>query len=284
MKLVTQYYNLWREDLEKYYIENTHTGSLTYSLYSVQNSIETLVGDSGVLIFPGDTAEITFTEEGIYSLKITTPILADRSGVPPPEGTITEVTTYSLRYFQELKASMLDTMRTAMQGCSYFYVGCEGDNINPTKSNLYKTQLLTSVKELYLHLLLSQDFMRDYRSCFNVTLTDDSKRLIDLIQDYYQTISLHGNEVNGVHLMRLVTAYLYLLLYVIEEDAASTTDDLSASQEDEIAAVEAMFSLEDLANTFHDLNINYLSVISKIQACYTQKPFGGNGIMIDQTI
>ena len=261
MKIVTTYYDFWREDLVKYFIENTDSSiSLTYSLYSVVNSVETLIIEDTIIA--GDTASVEFDKEGIYKLYIEDSV---------------ETTSYSLKHFPILKQSIIDLMKNAV--CCTGSHGCDDTTTeNPLNQNLYNTQLLLSSQGVYLHLLLSQSFMRDYRSCFDVTLTDDSKTLISLLQDYYGEILIQGNNTSKSHLLRLYMAYLYILVYTIEMDAASYSEEFFSSQTEETELVEAMFDLENMNTCFNDLNINLTNVMSALDACYKTKPFGSDGV------
>ena len=271
MKIITEYYELWREDLEKYFIKNIDIGSssITYSLYSVQNSVETLVGEEDILLISGTTGEVTFVNEGIYTLKITDVV----------------TTSYSIRYFPTLKNIILTLAKEQICNCNGIddtQLGCTSSSKSPSAQYLYDFQFSNTSLRLYLDLLLSQDFIRDYRSCFNVILTDDSVTLLSLMDNIVSNMQLNGNISNSTHLTRLYNAYLYLLLYVIELDTAEYTEETTIVVNPETALVNALFDITTIASCFNDLNINPTTVMSKLDDCYKTKPFSGNGICEEQ--
>ena len=274
MRISTSHYDFWIEDLTKYFIQNNNSGtpsyslgdpiqiggSISYALYSIKNSIETLLEE--YTITAGDNEQLGITDEGIYKLYI-------NDGSPK-----SEIPSYIIKHFPTLKQGIIDLMKDAICDCAFLDTSCSNGSI-PTKTNNYNTQLLLSSQGLHLYSLLSQDFIRDYRECFDITLTDDSKRLIGTLQSYYADILINGNASSRVRLLRLYLAYLYLLVYTIEKDSAAYTEVLTISQDNEVKLVEEMFGIDSMVSCFNELNINYALVIDKLDTCYKTNNFGG---------
>lgn len=263
MNIITTEYNLWRENLNTYYIKNIiGTGNtISLSLYSVKDSTETAlvkqdIQDGVIYLLP-------ISDEGVYKLYI-------------------EQTSYTIKYFPTLIQSIVDLIQSQICDCNDSSgnknLNCISVEDSIISQNYYDIQFVSASVNLYLHLLLSQSFTRDYRNCFDIILQDNSTTLLSLIQNVTNNLLLQGNISDSTHLYKAAIAYLYLLLYVIELDTASHTDNIAIPQTNEIKLVEDLFSIKDLNLCFNKLNINSVSVISKLTSCYQSKLFGGDGV------
>lgn len=282
MKIITTYYEFWRED-NVYYVKNIDSAVyLPYTLYTVKNSVETPLDTPLTLIDPDETVTLNLTDEGSYKIVITH---------PAEDGIAIISTSYNIRYYANIKSNIIPLMREMICNCLNLdssVSSCSSTSVSPVTNDLYNVALLYNSVGLYRDLLLSPTFLRDYRTCLMSVLENTNVTLHTLLQATYTELINKGVPSNSIHLLRLYTAYMYILFYVIELDIAEyttgdngttnyTLDELTTVQStdsDDVAAVKELFLLENMLTCFTALNIDVLSVFNNLNNCYKDNIFG----------
>lgn len=259
MNIKKDKFTLWRENLSTYHVDDDGTLQqiLIVKLYSIKNSVETLVKEYDME--DRDTITLDIVEEGIYKLYI-------------------ENFVYTIKHFPTLKQTIIDLIKTNIHSCNdKDDSDCNSTEIT-TLSKAYGLRFALTTIDQYLNLLLSQDFIRDYRSCFDIVLQDDSITLLNLMQNESNNFLIQGQISNDTTLYKLTLVYFYFLLYVIELDTAEYAEESFHSTVSEITAVENLFNIQELYLYFDKLNIDYTTIITKLKNCYKLKTFGGDGL------
>jgi len=258
MKIITNYYNFYKE-LGKYYIKNTgFVNPIIYNLYSVQNNLETLVGEVNNSIDPLDITEIELPTETIYKLVIYY------------QAVEVENTSYDIKHFPSLKNSIITTMKEVICGCSNLdniSLNCTNTSVSLITQDVFDTQMLLIFMGSYKDILLPPNFLNQYNYCFTQTLENNSSTLLSLLSNIYTQLDLNGNSPNSTRLIRLYTTYMYILFYTLELNYASYPDLPDTSISNEIDLVKSLFDLENLESCYNELNIDYIRVIETLQAC-----------------
>jgi hypothetical protein len=284
MKIITSYYEFYR-DSNKYYIENTGSvNPVYYKIYSVQNNLETLVGEAVNIISPSEIIEMNLPTEAIYKIVV----IYDVAGS-------VENTSYDIRHFPSLKNSIITTMKEMICDCSNLdnTLNCTNSTVIPIIQDVYNIQMLLTSIGLYKDMLLSTSFLRQYNCCFTQTLGSNSSTLLSLLANIYTQLDLNGNSPNSTHLVRLYTAYMYILFFVIELDIAEYVTGSSGGVNDpelgggssrsfipqtgdseDAVAVKELFDIEDMQQCFTTLGLVSSSIYTTLDTCYKTFNFG----------
>jgi len=278
MKISKSYYNIWGKDWV-YYVE-AKSSLIAYIITSIVDGVTTIIEQD--TLDASATKTITFTEEGQYQITV----------VYPANGG-TDRTAYDVRCYPDTKADIISSMRDVICNCPALGVdfsNCSNSPLSPVEQDIHLMQQIYNSVGLYDTLLMSPSFLRAHSCCFMGTLQENYYKLETLIKDLYSKISLNGYTPNSYYLMRLYTAYRYVMLYVMEMDMASCIVEGTAivtppappdapptagsDCEDEILAVQELFDIPAAKLCFNTLGLDFVEIYNSFYLCYMENSVG----------
>lgn len=264
---------------EEYRI-TTYGSMVAYSLYLIEDNATTFVEQETV---PASSEiAIILEQEGKYSLKIS---YTNHLGETASD-------TFIIRYFLTVKSRIINWMKSMICDCTKLdndILNCTNTATTPVAQDLYDAQLLFASTGLYRDYLLSPDFLRSYQCCFTMVLDEERQTLDTLLNSAYDSVVNNGVTPNSTRLMRFYAAYLYILFYVMEMDAAvcgdgngavpppppPPPDSIPASGEfDHTEEVETLFDTERVSKCMTELGIDFNDLRTQFEDCYLERPVG----------
>ncbi|MHA1197748.1 MAG: hypothetical protein ACTSQF_00125 [Candidatus Heimdallarchaeaceae archaeon] len=281
MKIEKTYYDFWGKDYI-YYIESK-ASIIAYSLSSVVDDVTTSIEYD--FISPLTLLTITLPAEGQYELVIRY-----------PDGNGTATAVYDLRCYPDLKADIIRTFKDAICNCPGIGNNptvCSTTSMNAVQQDVNFLEMVYNSANLYRDLLMSPSFLRKYSCCFVTTLGENYYKLEALLKSLYESVTVGGYTPDSMYLLRLYTAYYYVMIYVMELDMASCLagsggtpggggdgsgvdgpDESGSTCEDEVAAVVELFNPSELKECFIKLGLNFNEIYNSFRLCYLQNPIG----------
>ncbi len=280
MKIEKTYYDLWGKNY-LYYIESK-ASIIAYALSSVVDDVTTSIEYD--FISPLTLLTIELPAEGQYKLVIYY-----------PDGSGTATAVYDLRCYPDLKADLIRTFKDAICNCPAIGSNptvCSTTSMNVVQQDVNFLEMVYNSVNLYRDLLMSPSFLRKYSCCFVTTLGENYYKLETLLKSLYESVTIGGYTPDSMYLLRLYTAYYYVMIYVMELDMASCLsgsggtgsgssgsgtdgpDESGSDCEDEVAAVVELFNPSELKECFVKLGLNFNEIYNSFRLCYLQNPIG----------
>lgn len=270
MRIKTLHYEFKRVYNEVYTIKNLASSNIKYDIDEIRNNEKVHVVLT-TTVKPLEISTLNLPKEAIYLISITHQDIL-----------LKEI---EIRHFPTLKENIIVTMQDVICNCDDIEgtLGeCGTGGRSPMAQDTYNMQMLYNSVGLYLDLLMSPQFLRHYDAAVIQLFTDKSALFIGLLQKLYNNVNNYGKADNSMHLVRLYTAYMYAIYYVMEIDISKYTSDStsqfgtqplplvskSTSYITEINAINELFGLDSMTDCFSDICVDIYGLIERFRKLY----------------
>lgn len=234
-------YNLHRKQ-DKFLVENTQAGTITYTLEQLQHCSEYISVSTGDIL-TGVEQEINIPKDGVYNL-----ILSD--GVNPD-------ISITLKSYLQLQQSLINDIDVAMCDCGCEHNDCTGNDYH-TECNL----LLTTTTKMQAYKgLTSPEGAAHYEAVFDTYQCVIDEAIYAQLLD--ERISGHSGA--NKTLLKRILALNFLALYYYELQASLPEDDAYVREKFQgsriLSCINTLgLNINDLEQTILNMGLFTLSI------------------------